>query len=97
MLRVQHHCAHKYFQNFNLLTAELNDMDQTRCPMPEEVRHASRNADSACPFLYWCDGKKGNDESAFRDACRTSSGPMLLLPIVRLHLKKKISFDCMFR
>ena len=25
----------------------------------EEVRHASRNADSACPFLYWLDGKKG--------------------------------------
>ena len=40
---------------------------------PEEVRHASRNADSACPFLYWRDGKKGHAESAFRDACRTSS------------------------
>ena len=41
---------------------------------PEEVRHASRNADSACPFLYWRNGKKGHAESAFRDACRTSSG-----------------------
>ena len=41
---------------------------------PEEVRHASRNAESACPFLYWRDGKKGHAESAFRDACRTSSG-----------------------
>ena len=41
---------------------------------PEEVRHASRNAESACPFLYWRDGKKGHTESAFRDACRTSSG-----------------------
>ena len=40
----------------------------------EEVRHASRNADSACPVLYWRDGKKGHAESAFRDACRTSSG-----------------------
>ena len=40
---------------------------------PEEVRHASRNAESACPFLYWRDGKKGHAESAFRDACRTSS------------------------
>ena len=31
-----------------------------------EVRHASRNADSACPFLYWCDGKKKEHaESAF--------------------------------
>ena len=40
----------------------------------EEVRHASLNADSACPFLYWCNGKKGHAESAFRDACRTSSG-----------------------
>ena len=38
----------------------------------EEVRHASRNADSACPFLHWRDGKKGHAESAFRDACRTS-------------------------
>ena len=26
---------------------------------PEEVRHASRNAGSACPFLYWRNGKKG--------------------------------------
>ena len=25
-------------------------------------------------FLYWCDGKKGHAESAFRDACQTSSG-----------------------
>ena len=24
-------------------------------------------------FLYWRDGKKGHAESAFRDACRTSS------------------------
>ena len=40
----------------------------------EEVRRASRNADSACPFLYWRDGKKGHAESAFRDARRTSSG-----------------------
>ena len=40
---------------------------------PEEVRHASRNAESVCPFLYWRDGKKGHAESALRDACRTSS------------------------
>ena len=39
---------------------------------PEEVRHASRNADSACPLLYW--QKKGTLSHAFRDACRTSSG-----------------------
>ena len=39
----------------------------------EGVRHASRNADSACRFLYWRDGKKGHAESAFRDACCTSS------------------------
>ena len=44
--------------------------------MTKEVRHASRNADSACPFLYWRDGKNGHAESAFRDACRTSSGAM---------------------
>ena len=24
----------------------------------EEVRHVSQSADSACPFLYWRDGKK---------------------------------------
>ena len=35
----------------------------------EEVRHASRNADSACPFLPSCQYKKGHAESAFRDAC----------------------------
>ena len=46
--------------------------------VPEEVRHASRNADSACPFLYWCNGKKGRAESAFHDACRTSSGEVPL-------------------
>ena len=39
----------------------------------EEVRHASRNADSACPFLPSRQYKKGHVESAFRDACRTSS------------------------
>ena len=33
-----------------------------------------QNADSACPYLYWRDGKKGHTESAFRDACHTSSG-----------------------
>ena len=49
-----------------------------RWAYPEEVRHASRNADSVCPFLYWRDGKKGHAESAFRDACRTSSGAYLL-------------------
>ena len=36
---------------------------------PEEVR----NADSACPFLPSRQYKKGHAESAFRDACRTSS------------------------
>ena len=40
----------------------------------EEVRHASRNADSACPFLPSRQCKTGHAESAFRDACRTSSG-----------------------
>ena len=40
----------------------------------EEVRHASQNADSACPFLPSRQYKKGHAESAFRDACRTSSG-----------------------
>ena len=39
----------------------------------EEVRHASRNADSACPFLPSRQYKKGHADSAFRDACRTSS------------------------
>ena len=42
---------------------------------PEEMRHASQIADSACP----CIGvKKGHAESAFCDACRTSSGRGLL-------------------
>ena len=45
------------------------------CPYAEEVRHASRNADSACPFLPSRQYKTGHAESAFRDACRTSSGP----------------------
>ena len=40
----------------------------------EEVRHVSRIADSACPFLYWSQCKKGHAESAFRDASHTSSG-----------------------
>ena len=35
----------------------------------EEVRHVSQNADSACPFLPWCQYKKGHAESAFCDAC----------------------------
>ena len=35
----------------------------------------SQIADSACPFLYWSQCKKGHAESAFRDTCRTSSGP----------------------
>ena len=48
---------------------------RTAWPTPEEVRHASRNADSACPFLPSRQYKKGHAESAFRDACRTSSGP----------------------
>ena len=39
---------------------------------PEEVRHASRNADSACPFLPSRQYKKGHAESALHDACRTS-------------------------
>ena len=55
---------HGYQVRSILVQAELS---------PEEVQHASRNADSACPFLYWCDGKKGHAESAFRDTCRTSS------------------------
>ena len=54
---------------------------------PEEVRHASRNADSACPFFQY---KKGHTESAIRDACRTSSGQSLILlghaSIPRTHL-----------
>ena len=33
----------------------------------------SRIADSACPFLYWSQCKKGHAKSAFRDSCRTSS------------------------
>ena len=41
--------------------------------LAEEVRHASRNADSACPFLPSRQYKKEHAESAFRDACRTSS------------------------
>ena len=44
---------------------------------PEEVRHASRNADSAYLFCIACDGKKRYAESAFRDACRTSSATAL--------------------
>ena len=36
----------------------------------EEVRHASRNADSACPFLPSRQYKNGHAESAFHDACR---------------------------
>ena len=57
----------------------------------EEVRHASRNADSACPFLYWRDGKKGHAESAFRDACRTSSGLLGMLSEYRSAIMK---FEC---
>ena len=45
---------------------------------PEEVRHASRIADSACPFLYWSRCKKGHAESALHDACRTSSETCLV-------------------
>ena len=60
---------------------------------PEEVRHASRNADSACPFLYWRDGKKGHAESAFRDACRTSCVVYLLIFI----LQYVCSLDCSFK
>ena len=45
---------------------------------PEEVRHASRNADSACPFCIGAMAKKGSAESAFCDACRTSSAASLL-------------------
>ena len=37
------------------------------------MRHASQIPDSVCPFLYWSQCKKGHAESAFRDACRTSS------------------------
>ena len=37
-------------------------------PGSEEVRHASRNADSACPFLHSLLYKKGHAESAIRDA-----------------------------
>ena len=51
------------------------------CHHPEEVRHASRNADSACPFLPLRQYKKGHTESAFRDACRTSSGHHQVLQI----------------
>ena len=51
---------------------------------PEEVRHASRNADSACPVLYWRDGKKGHAESAFRGACATFGGDFeLKIPRMR--------------
>ena len=46
---------------------------------PEEVRYASRNADSACPFLPSRQYKKGHAESAFRDACRTSPVPIVHL------------------
>ena len=45
-------------------------------PLAEEVRHVSRNADSACPFLPSRQYKKGHAESAFCDACRTSSAPL---------------------
>ena len=38
------------------------------------TQRRSRNADSACPFLPSRQYKKGHAESAFRDACRTSSG-----------------------
>ena len=36
-----------------------NGKGGSMCPCTEEVRHASRNADSACPFLYWRDGTLG--------------------------------------
>ena len=63
--------------------------------LPEEVRHVSRNADSACPFLYWHDGKKGHAESAFRDrdACRTSSDVLTDDPAycqMKIHLNAKL-------
>ena len=44
----------------------------------EEVRHASQNADSALPFFAIAPIQKGHAESAFRDACRTSSGEAAL-------------------
>ena len=59
---------------------------EVRYVKPEEVRHASRNAESACPFLYWRDGKKGHAESAFRDACRTSSDVKLYFTTFRRHV-----------
>jgi hypothetical protein len=57
-----------------------------KCIHPEEVPHASRNADSVYfaimaiqkrarwVSISWHKSKKGYTESAFRDACRTSSG-----------------------
>ena len=67
---------------FNLISTPTNHswllqvlQARLHCPNPEEVRHASRNADSVCPFLPSRQYKKGHAESAFRDARRTSSGP----------------------
>ena len=67
-LRLSQHIAlHK-----NLFTWDKKyTLSNAACP--EEVRHASQNADSACPFLPSRQYKKGHAESAFRDACRTSS------------------------
>ena len=53
---------------------------------PEEVQHASRNADSACPFLPSRQYKKGRAESAFRDACHTSSDFCLSCGVLEMHM-----------
>ena len=59
-------------------------------PLAEEVRHVSRNADSACPFLPSRQYKKGHAESAFHDACRTSSAPLATCDQNCTNLTKKV-------
>ena len=66
-----------FFCRANGKMAIFSNAEKFRClysHYAEEVRHASRNADSACPFLPSRQYKTGHAESAFRDACRTSSG-----------------------
>ena len=53
-----------------LVSIELTDLCFSEAAEPEEVRHASQNADSAYPFCIALDGKKGMLSQYF--VCHTS-------------------------
>ena len=72
-----------YLTQMHYLTALNAESAEQMALLPEEVRHASRNADSACPFMP---SRQYKAESAFCDACRTSSA---LLHLTRLFPRRK--------